>query len=53
MNHTFRTRSTLVRHAEKQLRREQSREASAKIFAVCFLGMVVLLLAALIDGVMK
>lgn len=53
MNHTFRTRSTLVRHAEKQLRREQSREASAKIFAVCFIGIVVFLVAALVEGMLK
>lgn len=53
MNHTLKTRSLLVREAERNLRRERSQEASAKIFAVCLFVIVAYLLVAFVQGVIS
>lgn len=61
MNHTLRTRSALVRYAERELgvedrpdaasdivcaeRRERARQASQQILAVCIAGLAVMLIA--------
>lgn len=67
MNHTLKTRSALVRHAERGLgisgrptaasdvvcaaRRERARHASQQILAVCITGIAVMLLAVFIGQV--
>ena len=53
MNLGLHTRSLLVRHAEQQLRKEQSHEASAKIIAVCLFVCLAYLVAAFIQQVTK
>lgn len=50
-NHGLHTRSLLVRHAEQQLRKEQSHEASAKIFAVCVFVLAAYLVVAFVQQV--
>lgn len=53
MNHTFRTKSALTRAAEEGLRREQRRNQSAAIFAVCAFVIAAYIIATIISQVIQ